>query len=256
MSDCTLSEKEFLRQYDPNNYLRPSIAVDTVIYTVLNGELHVLLVKRANHPFQYGWSLVGGFIDIQNDANLEATAKRKLKEKTGVNTPYLEQFATIGNLTRDPRGWSVTTVYFALIPSQDLQLHADLGAIDTKWEPVKHGRVKEKLAFDHAEILLACTERLRSKVLYTSLPVHLMSKTFTLSELQKVYEIIVEKNIDPKSFRRRIMSADILEETGMIQQISGRPAQQYQLKENNKTYIFVRTIEGARTGERASLLND
>jgi len=245
MSEHHMYEEDFLRGYDPRVFERPNISVDTVIFTVLDGDLHILVVKRADHPFKDYWSLVGGFIDLQKDDNLEATARRKLEEKTGVKTPYLEQFETIGNKKRDPRGWSVTTVYFALIPNRDIQLQSGKGSVDTKWSRVKGGKVNDKLAFDHAEILARCTQRLRSKVLYTSLPVHLMPKDFTLGELQKVYEIIFGKKLDHKSFRRRIISADILEETGELRYEGKRPAHLYRNKESHQTHFFVRNIEGA-----------
>jgi ADP-ribose pyrophosphatase YjhB (NUDIX family) len=245
MSKNYITEEDFLRDYNPNDFARPSTSVDTVIFTVMEGDLHVLLVKRAEYPFKDFWALVGGFIDLEEDENIETTAKRKLEEKTGVKTPYLEQFGTIGNKIRDPRGWSVTTIYFALIPSHNIQLKAGKAASDIRWSKVKNGKVKEKLAFDHAKILEECTERLRSKVLYTSLPVHLMPEDFTLGELQKVYETIIGKKIDHKSFRRRIMSADILEETAEMRHESGRPAQLYKLKKNHGTHFFLRNIEGA-----------
>jgi ADP-ribose pyrophosphatase YjhB (NUDIX family) len=104
------SEEKFLKSYDSSVFEKPSSAVDTVIFTVFDDSLHALIVKRSNHPFKDRWSLVGGYIDVKNDQDIEETAKRKLKEKTGVNTPYLEQFCTIGNKGRDPRGWSSTTV--------------------------------------------------------------------------------------------------------------------------------------------------
>lgn len=239
------SEKEFLKSYDPKAFDRPSTSVDTVIFTVLDESLHVLTVKRAEHPFKDQWSLVGGYIDLQNDLDLEATAKRKLEEKTSVKTPYLEQFATIGNKNRDPRGWSVTTIYFALLPCHEVKLQSGKGTVDTKWSKVTDGKVKDKLAFDHADILEKCTERLRSKVLYTSLPVYLMPEDFTLGELQKVYEIILDKKIDHKSFRRRILSTDILEETKDLRHDGKRPAQLYRQKGSRQTHFFVRNIEGA-----------
>lgn len=239
------TEAEFLKAYDASAFERPNVSVDTVIFTVSGGELQVLLVQREHHPCQGQWSLVGGFIDVQGDAELIDTAKRKLKEKTGVSTPYLEQFCSYGNKTRDPRGWSVTTVYFALIPSEGIVLQAGQGATDIKWSVVKNGKVKEKLAFDHAQILEGCTERLKSKVLYTSLPVHLMSDEFTLTELQSVYEIIIDDTIDHKSFRRRILAAGILEETDRMRETGRRPAMIYRKKKGNSTYLFVRNIEGA-----------
>lgn len=239
------TEAAFLKAYDAKAFERPNVSVDTVIFTVSGGHLQTLLVRREHHPFQGQWSLVGGFIDVQNDEALIDTAKRKLEEKTGVKTPYLEQFCSFGSKTRDPRGWSVTTVYFALIPSEDIELRAGQGATDIKWSIVKNGAVKEALAFDHTQILAGCTERLKAKVLYTSLPVHLMPDEFTLAELQDVYEIIMDGKMDHKSFRRRILGADILEETGKMKDTGRRPAMIYRAKAKGEIHFFARNIEGA-----------
>jgi ADP-ribose pyrophosphatase YjhB (NUDIX family) len=211
----------------------------------MNDHLQVLTVRRAEHPFKDMWSLVGGFIDIDNDQDLESTAKRKLEEKTGVKTPYLEQFGTIGNKWRDPRGWSLTTVYFALIPADHVHLRAGKGSVEIKWSKVVEGKIKEKLAFDHGEILKKCTGRLQSKLLYTSLPLYLMPKEFTLGELQKAYEVILDKKVDHKSFRRRMLNADILRETSRMRHEGTRPAQLYRLKQSRCTHFFARSIEGA-----------
>lgn len=240
-----ISEKEFLQDYDPAKFDRPNATVDTVIFTVIDDALYVLTSKRAEHPFKDCWTLVGGFIDPEKDENLEAAAKRKLEEKTGVKTPYLEQFGTIGNKNRDPRGWSITTIYFALIPFEGVRLKLGKGTADIKWSKIIAGKVKDKLAFDHEQILRKCTERLRNKVLYTSLPVYLMPKNFTLGELQKIYEIILDKRIDHKSFRRRILAADILEPTNEMRHEGTRPAQLYRLKKTHAPHLFVRNIEGA-----------
>lgn len=245
MIDVYQTEEEFFRDYNSDFFKKPNTSVDTVIFTILDNHLHVLTLKRAEHPFKDMWSLIGGFIDIQHDCDLEATAKRKLEEKTGVRTPYLEQFSTIGNNKRDPRGWSVTTVYFALIPCLNVRLCTGKGASEIKWSKIVDGKVKDRLAFDHAEILSKCTERLRSKVLYTSLPVHLMQEDFTLGELQKVYEVILGKKIDHKSFRRRILSADILKETGELRHNDRRPAHLYRLKKQRGTHFFIRNLEGS-----------
>ena len=239
------TEAEFLKAYDANAFDRPNVSVDTVIFTVLDGHLQTLIMQREHHPSQGQWSLVGGFIDVKNDEELIDTAKRKLEEKTGVKTPYLEQFCSFGSKTRDPRGWSVTNVYFALISAQDIILQAGQGATDIKWSVINDGKVKEKLAFDHAQILEECSERLRSKVLYTSLPVHLMPEEFTLAELQNVYELIMGGKMDHKSFRRRILGADILEETGKMKDTGRRPAMLYRQKKMDGIHFFVRNIEGA-----------
>ena len=241
------TEAEFLKNYNPDDFKRPNASVDAVIYTVSSGSLQTLVMKRENHPFQGKWSLVGGYIDMENDCDLEATAKRKLEEKTGVKTPYLEQFGSFGNKTRDPRWWSITTVYFALISAEGIALEAGSGATDIKWVPVENGEVSEGLAFDHAHILKECTERLRSKVLYTSLPIHMMPDEFTLAELQQVYEVIMGGKMDHKSFRRRMLGADILEETGNMKETGRRPAMLYRQKETEETHFFVRNIEGAHS---------
>ncbi len=231
------------KNYNPNLYERPNTTVDTAIFTVFDNDLHVLLIKREDDPFKGFWSLVGGFIDIQKDDDLESTAKRKLEEKTGVKTPYLEQYGSIGNKTRDPRYWSVTNIYFALIPCDKVKLAAGKGATDIKWSKVYKNNVKDKLAFDHEVILKKCIERIRSKVLYTSIPTHFMRKRFTLQELQKIYEIILDKKLEHKSFRRRVLSSNILEETGEMTQDRGRPAMLYKLKKLNYTHFFLRNIE-------------
>ena len=122
---------------------------------------------------------------------------------------------------------------------------ADQGVSEIKWSKISRGKIKDKLAFDHSEILGKCLERLRNKVLYTSLPVYLMPKEFTLGDLQRVYEIILDKKIEHKSFRRRMMNADILEETNEMRHDNTRPAQLYRLKKIQKTHFFMRNIEGA-----------
>lgn len=238
------SEAEFLKNYNPKDFDRPNFSVDIAIFTVFDKALQILLVQRAGHPFQGAWSLVGGFVDLERDRMLEDTAKRKLAEKTGVKTPYLEQCITLGSKDRDPRGWSVTTVYFALLPHESIALQAGMGATDIKWSPLQGDRVRESLAFDHEEILRLAIERLRNKVLYTTLPAYLMPEKFTLGDLQKVYEIVLNKEIGVKSFRRRMAAADILEETAETRQDAKRPARLYRLKPNVDTHFFLRNIEG------------
>jgi ADP-ribose pyrophosphatase YjhB (NUDIX family) len=241
----TQSEAEFLKLYNPEAFDRPNASVDTAIFTVIGDALHVLLVKREHHPYQGKWSLVGGFINLETDESLEDTAKRKLLEKTGVKTPYLEQWGTIGNKQRDPRHWSITTVYFALIPVRGVELRAGESATDIKWTKVsKAGRVEEELAFDHAHILKECHMRLRQKVLYTSLPLFLMDKTFTLGALQKTYETLIGDVVETKSFRRRILSANLIKETGEMHESGRRPAKLYELIKRNEPHFFLRNIEG------------
>lgn len=242
----SISEKEFLKNYNIHDFDIPLTSVDMTIFTIKDEALQVLLVKRAQHPALGRWALPGGFIDMKKDKTVDDTARRKLKEKTGVDTPYLEQVASFGSAERDPRGWSVTIAYFALISSNEITLEKNESSDEINWVPVKDLREKYELAFDHQSILDACYERLQGKVQYTSLPVNLLPEAFTLTDLQTTFEIILEKDVEKKSFRRRIQDADILEETGEMRTGSNRPAKLYRVKHGSKSHYFNRNIEGSR----------
>jgi ADP-ribose pyrophosphatase YjhB (NUDIX family) len=235
------SEAEFLQRYDAAHYEKPSFTVDLVIFTVRDEQLHVLLVKRAEHPFKGGWALPGGFLDPQRDDSVDACAVRKLVEETGVSAPYLEQLKTYGSRDRDPRGWIATTVYFALMVSDTVQLGGNQAA--ACWAPVRGDGVNFNLAFDHTPILADAVERLRSKLEYTHIAVHLLPEEFTLPELQRTYEIILQQPLDKSSFRRRVVQADMLEELiGKQRDGSGRPAQLYRFREYDRLTFFPRSI--------------
>ena len=240
------TEKEFLKTYNVHDFEVPLATVDMAIFTIQDDKLKVLLVKRADYPSKGKWALPGGFIDLKKDKELKDTAHRKLKEKTGVEISYLEQVETIGSTKRDPRGWALTVVYFALIASQDLILSNDSSSEEIAWVSVDKVKGEYKLAFDHQEILENCYERLKGKVQYTSLPVNLLSEEFTLTELQKTFEIILDKTIEKKAFRRRIIDANILEETGEMKRGSNRPAKLYRVINNGESHFFARSIEGPR----------
>jgi ADP-ribose pyrophosphatase YjhB (NUDIX family) len=242
----TKTEQDFLASYNIHDYDIPLTSVDMAIFSLIAEQIHVLLVKRAQHPALGQWALPGGFIDLANDQNLDATARRKLFEKTAIDTSHLEQVASFGGKHRDPRGWSVTVAYFALIDSTDVTLSSeDNSSEEIAWVPVTK-MTGYQLAFDHAAILQACYERLQNKVQYTSLPVNLLPVEFTLSELQKLFELLLDKTIEKKSFRRRIADADILEETGQMRTGSNRPAKLYRVKPGGENYYFSRNIEGPR----------
>ncbi|MCR8922341.1 NUDIX hydrolase [Dasania sp. GY-MA-18] len=240
------TEKQFLKSYNIHDFDVPLTSVDMAIFTLKDEQLQVLLVKRAQHPALGQWALPGGFIDFKKDKVLADAARRKLAEKTGVDTPYLEQVATFGGADRDPRGWSVTITYFALIVCDEVELSGDESSDDVKWVPIKDITNKLELAFDHKQVLAACIERLKNKVQYTSLPVNLLPEEFTLTELQQTFEIILDKKIEKKSFRRRIDDADILEETGNMKTGSNRPAKLYRAKPKGENFYFTRNIEGPR----------
>lgn len=240
------TEKQFLKNYNIRDYDVPLATVDMAIFTIKDDQLHVLLVKRAQHPYKGWWALPGGFVDVKLDKALGDTARRKLKEKTGISTPYLEQVETVGNGDRDPRGWSITMAYFALLPWRNIELVANSSSEEIKWISVDQVLDAQKLAFDHAYILKICVERLRSKVQYTSIAVNLMAEEFSLAELQTIFEIILEKPIEKKSFRRRLLDVGILEETGNVRLGSNRPAKLYRVKAQGESYFFSRALEGPR----------
>ena len=224
------------------DFPRPLTTVDVVMFAVREDALHVLLVQRPvaeNEPFPGAWALPGGFVDIARDRDLEACAVRKLREKTGVFGPYLEPLGSWGSAARDPRGWSATHAYFALVPDTPA---ASTLAVDAKWFAVSAGKIKPRLAFDHAEILEAAIERLRNKVEYTSLPAYLMPAEFTLPELQRVYEIVLDRPLEKSAFRTRMLTADLIEPVAKMRKGPNRPAQLYRLKKAKSPVFFARTF--------------
>lgn len=229
----------------PPSFPLPYTTVDVVIFTVLDDTLKVLLVQRpggADEPCPGAWALPGGFVNIELDRDLLACARRKLKEKTAVSSPYLEQLGSWGSATRDPRGWSATHVYFALIPARDVVLEKGANAADVGWFGVDEALAKRSLAFDHREILVAAIERLRNKVEYTSLPAFLLPEPFTLPQLQRVYEVVLGRPVDKSGFRTRMLSADFLQEAGHAEGESNRPAMGYRLKDRKRPVVFPRTF--------------
>lgn len=226
------------------DFPRPLTTVDLAIFTVRESELQVLLVKRPDapgEPHPGALALPGGFVDIEQDRDLEACARRKLKEKTGVASPYLEQLGSWGGKDRDPRGWSATHVYYALITDSGEPL-AGANAPAAAWHPIAGEGVKAKLAFDHKELLAAAVNRLRSKVEYTSLPVYLLPREFTLTELQRAFEIVLGRPVEKSAFRDRIKAGDFLEEVPRLRTGQQRPAQLYRVKKPGEVVFFPRTF--------------
>jgi 8-oxo-dGTP diphosphatase len=224
---------------------RPLVTVDVVIFSVQGARLQVLLVRRpdaADEPFPGRWALPGGFVDVARDATLIDCARRKLHDKTGVAAPYLEQFGSWGGVERDPRGWSTTHAYFALIPAPD---PAARGASESAWFAADEA-ARKRLAFDHGTILAAALERLRGKVEYTSLPAFLLPEPFTLPELQRTYEQVLGRPLDKSAFRKRMLDGDFLEEAGMVPGGFGRAAMGYRVRDRDRATVFPRTF---RSGE-------
>ena len=216
-----------------DRYEQPGVTVDLVIFTVSDDALKVMLVQRAESPFSDYWSLPGGFLKIGE--SLEDAAKRVLHEKTGVEDVYLEQLYTFGAPNRDPRARIITVAYFALIPWVQLDQPESQKVSGITWHLVDS---LPRLAFDHKDILDYAVQRLRAKVSYSNVVYGLMPKQFRLSELQRMYEIIINGSLDKRNFRKRMLATNLLQETGK-KDISGahRPAKLYRFKKMEITYF-------------------
>ena len=219
-----MSEAE---RYDITKYEQPSVTVDVVIFSVKEGELKVLLIKRKNWPFEGMWAIPGGFVDM--DESLEDAAARELYEETGIEGVYLEQFYTFGQPDRDPRTRVISVAYLALVDASQLQPRAADDAADAGWFSVHDS---PPLAFDHVDVLKLALQRLCHKLESTALGSLFMPEEFTLSELRRAYERILNEKLDGRRFRRRILAADILEETGTRHGGGRRAARLYRLKDN------------------------
>jgi 8-oxo-dGTP diphosphatase len=200
--------------------------VDVVLLTLGDDGLSVALLKRDREPYQGIAALPGGYIHADEDMNGYDAALRVLKTKTGIDTPYLEQLAAFSGAARDPRGWSVSLAYYALVPYAVI---ATAGHRAVKLVGVDR---LHTLPFDHTAIIETAVDRLRSKSQYSSLPCFLVGELFTLPQLQRVYEALMGEPLNKVSFRRKMAEMDVLDPVeGQIQAPSAsRPAQLYRLK--------------------------
>jgi 8-oxo-dGTP diphosphatase len=195
------------------------VTVDIVIFTLREGSLQVLLVKRGVPPFEGQYAIPGGF--IRGDESLEEAALRELHEETGVRNVFLEQLYTFGDPKRDPRGRVITVAYYALIASDKLSLVAGADAAEAQWFPASS---VPPLAFDHKSILDYALERLRNKLEYTTVGFQLLAEKFTLGELQSVYEAILGRPLDKRNFRRKLALLGILKPLREWQRTGRKPA--------------------------------
>lgn len=200
------------------------IAVDAIVFGYTNNKLNVLLIKQKFGVLKNQWALVGGF--VKDDETLINAVSRELQEETGIEVNYLEQLYTFGDdIDRDPRFRVISVAYFALVNSTVLILKANSDAEDAQWFPINE---LPNLAFDHKLILLTALERLQNKLTYQPIGFDLLPKEFLFSELENLYSTILEKEIDRRNFRKKILSFGIIKETDKFgPKIKGRPAKLY-----------------------------
>lgn len=214
-------------------YPRPAVTVDCVVFGTDDKELKVLLVQRDIEPFEGCWALPGGFVHI--DEGLDAAARRELQEETGLGRVYLEQLCTFGDVDRDPRGRVVSVAYYALVKLSDHRVRAATDARNAAWFSV---RKTPPLAFDHKTILATALGRLKSKVRYQPIGFELLPTKFTLSQLQGLYETILERELDKRNFRKKVLSMGLLEELDEVEQdVAHRAARLYRFDRKKYQHI-------------------
>ena len=216
-----------------------NLSVDAVVFGYTSSEgLSILLIKRTMEPYQGQWALPGGL--VKDDESLEAAVERELKEETGVAINYLEQLYSFGQPDRDPRNRVVSVAYYGLVHPEVFQLTTSNEASEVAWFPVNDIPL---LAFDHRKIVQVAIQRLRSKMQYEPIGFELLNKKFPFSELEKLYVAVLDRPIDRRNFKKKIMKFGFLKETAEKQQLAGagRPGNLYQF---NEAKYFQRKKEG------------
>jgi len=205
------------------DYPRAALTTDCVVFGLDEGDLKVLLIQRGLPPFEGRWALPGGFVRL--DERLEDAALRELREETGIEKVYLEQLCTIGDIGRDPRERVVTVAYYALVRLSDHRVRAATDAREAAWFALDD---LPRLAFDHDNILATAHQRLRGKVRYQPIGFELLPNKFAIRQLQHLYEVILDRPLDKRNFRKKILAMDILVELNEVEtDVAHRAARLY-----------------------------
>ena len=211
-------------------YPRPALTVECVVFGLDDEYLKVLLIQRDLEPFAGEWALPGGFVNVGESP--EDSARRELQEETGMHKVFLEQLYTFGEPNRDPREHIVTVAYYALVNLGDHKIQAATDARQAAWFAIDD---VPKLAFDHDRILKTAHDRLRGKVRYQPIGFNLLPEKFALRQLQNLYEKVLDRKLDKRNFRKKILSMGILRELDEVEaDVAHRAARLYSF--NRKKY--------------------
>jgi 8-oxo-dGTP diphosphatase len=216
----------------PKYYPMPFTRIEIAVMSLVEGTLRVLLARRAEAPFVGKWALPGGVLRIDLDGSLDNAAQRVMRERLGLEMPFLRQLTTVGGPTRDPRApWAMSVVYRALVPADDVRPKAGKRIEALVWRVVKDAVADRALAFDHANLIAEAARITRSEVDELQLPFGFLPGQFTLGELQLTCEQLLERPLDKSSFRRRLADRNLLEAVeGAMKTGAFRPAQLYRKK--------------------------
>ena len=229
---------------------KPILTVDVAYLSIRHGALEILTIERNNQPHKGELALPGGYVHCDEDEDLAATAKRVIAEKTQLEPDYIEQVETVASRSRDPRGWTATVLFMALVHApplnEDNAYSSESLGKGCQWLTLESLTSKSltshSLAFDHDQLLKKVKARLVAKSRYTSIPLYLLPREFTLSEAQKYFEITTQSTLEKKSFRRRLLDADIIEDSGKQTQTGRRKAALYRIKDISMVHFFPRMI--------------
>lgn len=186
-------------------YERSALTTDCVIFGFDGGELKLLLIEREKEPFKNKWALPGGFVFIKETT--EECAKRILLEKAGIKNVFIEQLYTFSDIDRDPRERIISVAYYALVNKHQYELIAGRDTVKAEWFELSK---LPKLAFDHSKIVKVAIQRLKGKVSYQPIGFELLDEKFTFTQLQALYESILETSIDKRNFRKKIVGMGFL----------------------------------------------
>lgn len=212
-----------------NDKFKTAFSVDNVIFGFDKDHLKILLIKRKEEPFAGHWALPGDI--VMPDEDLRDSAFRVLDQLTGVKDVHLEQVFTFGKVDRHPKGRVITVAYYSLINIADVDIRAASFADKVAWKEV---RSIESLAFDHMKIMHTCLNKLQRDVKFKPIGFELLPKFFTLTELQKLYEAVLETDLDKRNFRKKILKMDILHTSHELQtNVAHRPAKLYAFDKAN-----------------------